>query len=158
MYCQKCRHEVTRVIDSRITDEGSSTRRRRECEKCGYRFTTFERRESTGLIVSKTNNLREPFSREKLEKSIWTACGKRPVTRDEVENMISELEEKWGNNREISSRRIGEDVMKSLKKLDHVAYIRFASVYRSFKDVEDFKKEISALFGDKNKNTKHNSS
>ncbi|MBI5414695.1 transcriptional repressor NrdR [Candidatus Peregrinibacteria bacterium] len=146
MQCIKCKNIDTRVIDSRVTDEGRSVRRRRECEKCLHRFTTFERIETTGLIVVKNNGTREPFSREKLEHSVWIACSKRPVTREQVEETLARLLEGWGGGKEITSQKIGEDLMVELKKLDHVAFIRFASVYRSFKDVEDFKDEISKLF------------
>ena len=139
------------MIDSRATEENRAIRRRRECEHCGHRFNTFERIETTGLIVIKNDGVREPFSREKLERSVWIACGKRPVTREQVEAMLSKLEEKWGGHKELSSRAIGEDLMTELKNLDHVAFIRFASVYRSFRDTEDFKKEIAELFEAKKK-------
>lgn len=148
MQCPKCQ-TATRVIDSRQSEEGRSIRRRRECEDCGHRFTTFERTETTGLIVVKSNGTREQFSREKLEHSVWIACGKRPVTREQVQEMLGQLQEKWGGDKEVSSRDIGEDLMHALKSLDHVAFIRYASVYRSFTDVEDFKKEIEQLFSKK---------
>ena len=151
MQCPKCSNMDTRVIDSRTSEEGRTVRRRRECERCSYRFTTFERIETTGLIVVKNNQTREPFSREKLERSVWIACGKRPVTREQVDKMISKLEEKWGGNREVTSQQLGKDLMAALKKLDHVAFIRFASVYQSFTDVQDFKKEITELSKGKKK-------
>lgn len=146
MQCPKCANADTRVVDSRSTDEGRAIRRRRECEHCKHRFTTFERIETTGLIVVKSDGTREPFSREKLEKSVWIACGKRPVTREQVEEMLNRLQESWGGDKEISSQKIGTDLMAALKDVDHVAFIRFASVYRSFTDVEDFKTEINQLF------------
>ncbi len=150
MYCPKCKAEDTRVIDSRIAEEGRTIRRRRECEKCGTRFTTFERIELVGLMVRKTNDTTEPYSRKKLERGISLSCGKRPVTREQIDETIRLLEEKWSMRKEISSKEIGENLMQELKKLDHVAFIRFASIYRNFKDVEEFKKELSTLFN-KNK-------
>ena len=134
------------MIDSRTAEEGRGIRRRRECDKCGSRFTTFERLEVGNLLVQKKDGSLEPYSREKLERGIWIACGKRPVSENQVDRMIVKLEEKWRSNKKsISSQTIGEDVVKMLKKLDHIAYIRFASVYRSFKDVDEFKEELSKL-------------
>lgn len=122
-------------------------RRRRECPKCGHRFTTFERQELSSLIVVKRDGTREPYSRSKLERGIWLACTKRPVSQEKVDRMLSRLEEKWAANKEeVLSSTIGNDVMKELKKIDEVAYIRFASVHREFKDVEEFKKELGSLF------------
>lgn len=122
-------------------------RRRRECPKCEHRFTTFERQELSSLIVVKRDGTREPYSRSKLERGIWLACTKRPVTQEKVDRMLSRLEEKWAANKEeVASSTIGNDVMKELKKIDEVAYIRFASVHREFKDVEEFKKELGSLF------------
>lgn len=103
------------------------------------------------LIVRKSDGMSEPYSREKLERGIWLACGKRPVTRENVDLMIAKLEEEWFKEREISSQKIGEDLMRAIKDLDDIAYIRFASVYREFRDVEDFQKEISSIFSKKNK-------
>lgn len=122
-------------------------RRRRECPKCSQRFTTFERQELSSLIVVKRDGTREPYSRTKLERGIWIACTKRPVTQAQVDRMLTGLEEKWGaNKKEVASSTIGKDVMMALGKIDKVAYIRFASVHREFKDVEEFKKEIGKLF------------
>lgn len=149
MQCPKCKAADTRVVDSRATDEGRVIRRRRECEKCETRFTTFERLEIAGLQIVKNNGEMEPYSREKLARGIYLACGKRPVSREQIDDLIARLEEKWATKKEISSRELGEDVMAALKALDHVAFIRFASVYRSFKDVEEFKNEIATLFGNK---------
>lgn len=146
MQCPKCKSPETRVVDSRSAEDGRTVRRRRECEMCSFRFTTYERIETTGLIVVKNNGTSEPYSHEKLERSVWIACGKRPVTSVEIDAMLSKLEERWAGSREITSRKIGIDLMEELKKLDHVAYIRFASVYRSFEDVEDFQSEIAQLF------------
>jgi transcriptional repressor NrdR len=135
------------VIDSRLSEEGKAVRRRRECPKCNHRFTTFERQELSSLIVVKRDGTREPYSRTKLERGIWLACTKRPVSEEQIDKLLSRLEEKWGGNRkEVASTTIGTDVMKELKKLDEVAYIRFASVHREFKDVEEFKQELGRLF------------
>jgi transcriptional repressor NrdR len=136
------------VIDSRLTDDGRSVRRRRECPKCQHRFTTFERQDLSSLIVIKRDGTREPFSRSKIERGVWLSCTKRPITQAQVETMLSTLEEKWaGKKKEVSSATIGNDVMRELKKLDQVAYIRFASIHREFKDVEEFKDELGKLFG-----------
>jgi transcriptional repressor NrdR len=147
MRCPRCKHDDTAVRDSRLTEEGRAIRRRRECEKCGHRFTTFERQELSSLIVIKRDKTREPYSRSKLERGIWLACTKRPVAQKDIDKMLSDLEEKWGRNKgEVESTTIGKDVMTSLAKLDKVAYIRFASVHREFKDVEEFKKEFTRIF------------
>lgn len=146
MQCPQCKNGDTKVIDSRLAEQGKVIRRRRECEKCGRRFTTFERMELSNLMVEKKDGSFEPYSRTKLEHGIWSACGKRPVSQNMIDEMINRLEEKWGTNEKtITSQQIGNDVMEELKTLDHIAYIRFASVYRSFKDVEEFKKEITKL-------------
>ena len=135
------------MIDSRLSEEGRAVRRRRECPLCKHRFTTFERQELSSLIVIKRDGTREPYSREKIERGIWIACTKRPVTQEQVDVLLTKLEEKWGGNKkEVASSTIGQDVMKELKKLDEVAYIRFASVHREFKDVEEFKEELGRLF------------
>lgn len=146
MYCPRCKSEDTAVVDSRLAEEGRAVRRRRECTKCTHRFTTFERQELSTLIVVKRDGTREPYSREKLERGIWVACTKRPVSQDKVDKMLTRLEEKWGaNKKEVSSSTVGNDVMKELRKLDKVAYIRFASVHREFKDVEEFKEAMHKL-------------
>lgn len=147
MHCPRCKSDDTSVIDSRVAEDGRAIRRRRECPKCDHRFTTFERQEMTMLIVVKRDGTREPYSREKLERGVWLACTKRPVTQEQVDGMLSRLEEKWAANKgEVGSTTIGNDVMKELKKIDKVAYIRFASVHREFKDVEEFKEEVGRLF------------
>lgn len=147
MHCPRCKCEDTAVIDSRLTEEGRSVRRRRECPKCQHRFTTFERQDLSSLIVMKRDGTREPFSRSKIERGVWLSCTKRPVTQAQVETMLSTLEEKWaGKRKEVGSSTIGNDVMRELKKLDQVAYIRFASIHREFKDVEEFKDELGKLF------------
>jgi len=135
------------VIDSRIAEDGRTVRRRRECTKCQHRFTTYERQELSSLIVIKRDGTREPYSRSKLERGIWIACTKRPVTQEQIDDLLGKLEEKWGSNKkEVASSTIGMDVMRALKKIDQVAYIRFASVHREFKDVEEFKEELGKLF------------
>ncbi len=147
MFCPRCKHDDTSVVDSRLSEEGRAVRRRRECPKCSHRFTTFERQELTTLIVVKRDGTREPYSRSKLERGIWLSCTKRPVTQDQIDKLLSTLEEKWAaNKKEVSSSTVGMDVMKSLKRIDKVAYIRFASVHREFKDVEEFKEELGKLF------------
>ncbi len=147
MFCPRCKKPDTAVIDSRLTEEGRAIRRRRECEKCSHRFTTFERQEMSNLIVQKRDGTSEPYSRSKIERGVWLACTKRPITQDQIDKLLSKLEEKWAaNKKEVSTTTIGNDVMKELRKLDHVAYIRFASVHREFKDVEEFKDELGKLF------------
>ena len=147
MICPKCKYKDTRVLDSRDTNHQKEIRRRRKCEKCNHRFTTFERVESTSFIVIKKDESRQSYDREKLERGIWRACEKRPVTKEQVDKMMNELEEEWSlMGKEIPSDTIGEGVMERLKKLDEVAYIRFASVYRHFRDIETFRKELQNLF------------
>ncbi|OGJ59342.1 transcriptional regulator NrdR [Candidatus Peribacteria bacterium RIFCSPHIGHO2_01_FULL_51_9] len=147
MHCPHCKSEDTAVIDSRLAEDGRAVRRRRECTKCEHRFTTFERQELSSLIVVKRDGTREPYSRSKLERGVWLACTKRPVSQQTIDALLSRLEEKWGaNKQEVQSATIGNDVMRELKKIDQVAYIRFASVHREFKDVEEFKKELGKLF------------
>ena len=147
MKCPYCSHENTRVIDSRPTEDDSSIRRRRVCDECGKRFTTYEKIETIPLIVIKKDNNREAYDRSKVEGGLIRACHKRPVSAkqigtlaDEVENEIFSRAEK-----EISSRTIGELLMNRLKDLDAVAYVRFASVYREFKDVNTFMDELNKL-------------
>lgn len=146
MNCPKCKASDTKVLDSRVTEGGRVIRRRRECEKCNNRFTTFERAAMGNLMVKKKDGSYEIYSRDKLEQGIWLACGKRPVTKEQIDELVNELEDKWSSNKKtVASQTIGNDVAEALKKLDHIAYIRFASVYRSFKDVEDFKEELNKL-------------
>ena len=147
MHCPRCKCTDTSVIDSRLAEDGRAVRRRRECTKCEHRFTSFERQELSTLIVIKNDGTREPYSRSKLERGIWLACTKRPVSQEQIDKMLTKLEEKWGaNKKEVASSTVGTDLMKALKKLDQVAYIRFASVHREFKDVEEFKDELGKLF------------
>lgn len=144
--CPKCKNQETCVLDSRETEGHKSVRRRRECEKCRMRFTTFERIESNNFVVVKKDGARESYNREKVERGIWKACEKRKVTQDQVTKVINQLEEKWSAmGKEVSSKDIGEGIMDVLRELDDVAYIRFASVYRQFKDIESFKKELLKL-------------
>ncbi|MBI5753693.1 transcriptional repressor NrdR [Candidatus Peregrinibacteria bacterium] len=146
MMCPKCNNQETCVLDSRETDGHKSVRRRRECEKCKMRFTTFERMESNNFIVVKKDGTRESYNREKVERGIWKACEKRKVTQEQITKIINQMEEKWATpGREVSSRDIGEGIMDALRELDDVAYIRFASVYRQFKDIDSFKKELQKL-------------
>lgn len=147
MHCPHCRSTDTSVVDTRVAEDGRAVRRRRECEKCSHRFTTYERQELSSLIVVKRDGTREPYSRSKLERGVWVACTKRPIPKEKIDELLSKLEEKWGaNKKEVSSSTIGTDVMRSLRKIDKVAYIRFASVHREFKDVEEFKEELGKLF------------
>lgn len=146
MKCPKCQHSDTKVVDSRDTNDNKETRRRRECEKCGHRFTTFERVETANFVVIKKEGVREGYDREKAVRGIWKACEKRPVTQDQISEMVSKLEEKWSAmGKEVPVKQLGEDIMDALRELDEVSYIRFASVYRQFKDVESFKKELTKL-------------
>lgn len=145
--CPRCQHNGSRVVDSRPAEEGKAIRRRRECEVCGYRFTTFERLEQTPILVVKKNGNREEFSREKLLRGIRRACEKRPIPAEEQEKVVSRVEHKIRDNgeSEIESTQIGEYVMEELVELDDVAYIRFASVYRQFKDIGVFMQEMQEL-------------
>jgi len=145
MRCPFCGSERTDVTDKR--DSESETRRRRECLKCKKRFTTYEKVETKNLRVIKKDGTREIFDIEKIKKGLIKACEKRPVSMDKIEQTAHDIENKIknSNKKEIKSEVIGEQVMKALKKLDEVAYIRFASVYREFKDVNDFKKQLKEL-------------
>ncbi|MDQ0270076.1 transcriptional regulator NrdR [Cytobacillus purgationiresistens] len=147
MKCPSCQHSNTRVLDSRPVDEGKSIRRRRECEKCAYRFTTFEKVEEIPLIVVKKEGTREEFSREKILRGLIKACEKRPVALKELEEITSEVEKELRSNgvSEIKSDEVGEMVMDRLVKVDDVAYVRFASVYRQFKDINVFIEELKEL-------------
>ena len=147
MRCPFCSSDNTRVIDSRPADDNTSIRRRRMCDECGKRFTTYEKVETMPLIVIKKDNNREQYNRAKIEDGVLRACHKRPVSAaqitkliDDVETEIFSLEEK-----EVSSDRIGEAVMDKIKDLDPVAYVRFASVYREFKDVDTFMNELKKM-------------
>jgi transcriptional repressor NrdR len=151
--CPFCSHENSQVKDSRPTEDGASIRRRRQCEDCGARFTTFERVQLRDLTVVKAGNRREPFDRGKLERSIAIACRKRPVPQERIDRLVSSIQrqiETTGES-EIASTRIGEMVMDGLKALDPVAYIRFASVYKDFREARDFEEfagSVSEAGGD----------
>ena len=147
MKCPFCGYEESKVIDSRPTDEGERIRRRRECLECAKRFTTYEIIESLPIIVIKKDKSRETFSRDKLLNGLMRACEKRPVSIDTLDKLISDIEMKIQNSldREVSSDKIGELVMERLKDVDEVAYGRFASVYRQFKDINTFMDELNTL-------------
>jgi transcriptional repressor NrdR len=138
--CPFCSHENSQVKDSRPTEDGSSIRRRRQCEDCGARFTTFERIQLRELTVIKSENRREPFDRAKLERSLEIACRKRPVSPERIERLAASIQRQMetSGETEMASARIGEMVMEGLKALDPVAYIRFASVYKDFREAKDF--------------------
>ncbi|KRM93951.1 transcriptional regulator NrdR [Lentilactobacillus senioris DSM 24302 = JCM 17472] len=147
MQCPHCGNNGSKVVDSRPTDDGRAIRRRRECERCGFRFTTFERVEVTPLLVIKKNGNREEFSREKLTKGIVRSAEKRPVSMNSITSLVDKIENKIraaGDN-EITSQQIGEYVMEELVNLDEISYIRFASVYRQFKDMSVFYEELKEI-------------
>lgn len=147
MRCPRCQYNGSRVIDSRPADAGSKIRRRRECEKCSYRFTTFERLEEPQLLVVKKNDTREEFNGEKILRGIRRACEKRPISAEEQENIVNSIERDFRDEglKEVSSVAIGEKVMDYLISLDDVAYIRFASVYRDFADISAFLEELKHI-------------
>ena len=151
MKCQFCACSESKVIDSRPTDEGERIRRRRECIACGKRFTTYEIIETVPIIVVKKDKSREAFDRVKLFNGMLRACEKRPVSIAQIETVVSEIEQELQNSldREVTSVRIGEMAMEKLKGLDEVAYVRFASVYRQFKDINTFMEELAKLLGEK---------
>ncbi|MEG2988879.1 MAG: transcriptional regulator NrdR [Oscillospiraceae bacterium] len=151
MRCPFCAHPESKVVDSRPADDGASIRRRRECLECHKRFTTYETMESIPLIVIKKDGSRQAFDRSKLLSSMVKACEKRTVPLSTLENLVSEIESELQNEmeREIPSARIGELVMNRLKAVDEVAYVRFASVYRQFKDLNTFMTELNKLLADK---------
>ena len=147
MRCPFCRTDNDRVIDSRAGEDGGSIRRRRECLACRRRFTTYERIERQLLAVVKKEGLRDPFDRDKIKRGLAKACWKRPVTEHDIEQVVAELEaELYGTyESEVPSQVIGERIMELLKELDQVAYVRFASVYREFKDARDFVDELEPI-------------
>lgn len=148
MRCPKCQFDDTKVLDSRPVEDGSAIRRRRQCEKCEFRFSTYEEIEILDLSVVKRDGSKQPYSREKLEKGLRRALEKCEATDDTMRKLVSGIEQeiqKKAKDAEISSLDIGEIVMKKLKKVNKVAYIRFASVYRQFEDVEEFKAELQRL-------------
>ena len=147
MKCPYCAYEESKVIDSRPTDEGEKIRRRRECLKCGKRFTTYEMIENLPIIVIKRDRSRETFVREKLMNGMLRACEKRPVSIEMLEKAIDDIETSIQNSldREVTSEKIGELAMQKLREIDEVAYVRFASVYRQFKDISTFMDELTKL-------------
>lgn len=147
MKCPYCNNQDTRVIDSRPAEDGTSIRRRRCCDECGKRFTTYEKVETIPLIIIKKDNNREQYNRAKIEAGILRACYKRPVSAEEIQKTIEKIEKEIfkREEKEIPSNIIGEIVMEKLKDLDEVAYVRFASVYREFKDVNTFMAEIKKI-------------
>ena len=151
MKCPFCSHLESKVVDSRPAEEGASIRRRRECLACHKRYTTYETMESLPLVVVKKDGSRQSFDRNKVLSGMIRACEKRPVPYSTLESMVNEIEQVLQNEmeREISSAEIGELVMERLKKVDEVAYVRFASVYRQFKDINTFMRELSKLLEDK---------
>ena len=147
MKCPYCGHENTRVIDSRPAEENNSIRRRRVCDECSKRFTTYEKIETIPLIVIKKDNNREAYDRSKIEAGVLRACHKRPISANQINQLVEEVENEIFNmeEKEISSEVIGELVMDKLKDLEAVAYVRFASVYREFKDVNTFMDELKKI-------------
>lgn len=151
MKCPFCSHENTRVIDSRPAEENNSIRRRRVCDECNKRFTTYEKIETIPLIIIKKDNNREAYDRSKIEAGVLRACHKRPVSAEQINQLVEEIEVEIFNMeaKEIPSQIIGELVMNRLKDLDAVAYVRFASVYREFKDINTFMDELNKLLREK---------
>ena len=157
MKCPYCGNLEDRVVDSRPTDDGDTIRRRRECAKCYKRFTTYEKVEILPLVVIKKDSSREYFNREKLMRGILRACEKRPVAADEMHRIVDEIETQLSNSleREVTSQSIGELLMARLKQLDQVAYVRFASVYRDFGDIDTFLAEIHKIRTESGGNRRH---
>jgi len=147
MFCPFCSHSETKVIDSRLVSEGNQVRRRRECQECGERFTTFESAELVLPRVIKSNGARQPFDEDKLRSGLLRALEKRPVDLEQMEAILDRIKHslRATGEREVHTREVGELVMEELRELDDVAYVRFASVYRSFQDVNEFQKEIEAM-------------
>ena len=147
MKCPFCFNDESKVVDSRSTDDNTTIRRRRECTKCNKRYTTYEKIEDIPILVVKRDLTRENFNKEKIVNGLIIACQKRPVSRKQIEEIAEEIEKKISNNMltEIESEKIGEMVMKRLKEIDEISYVRFASVYRQFKDINTFLEEIKNL-------------
>jgi transcriptional regulator NrdR len=151
MKCPHCGFQESKVVDSRHSEDGTSIRRRRECLNCQKRFTTYETVESLPIIVVKRDNSRQSFDRNKIMNGMLRACEKRPVSMQDLENAVNEIESLVQNSleREITTEFIGEQVMEKLKSLDEVAYVRFASVYRQFKDIHSFMQELNKILEEK---------
>ena len=147
MRCFYCGNLDSKVVDSRSTEDGAAIRRRRECLNCGKRFTTYEKIESVPIVVIKKDKSRQPYDREKLQRGIMNACASRPVSMDTVDKLLDDIEAAIHNSleREVKSEKIGEMVMDRLRDIDEVSYVRFASVYKQFKDIETFRKELEML-------------
>lgn len=147
MKCPVCHHQDTKVVDSRVASDGLAIRRRRQCLKCGFRFSTYEEMEILDLTVVKRDGRRESYYRDKLVKGLRRALEKRPITEDSFKKLVNAVERDLQvlNKSEITSEKIGQLVMKHLKRIDQVAYIRFASVYESFKDAQSFRRELNKL-------------
>lgn len=151
MKCPYCGYSESKVVDSRPTDEEAAIRRRRECEKCGKRFTTYEKIEEMPLIIVKKDGSREVYQRSKMMNGLLRACEKRPISISQIEAIADDIEKELYNSmeKEIESKKIGEMVMNRLKKIDDVAYVRFASVYRQFKDINTFLEELNKLINER---------
>lgn len=147
MRCMFCGYEDSKVVDSRSADEGRTIRRRRECEKCGKRFTTYETIEDTPVLVVKSSGARQSYDPQKIKSGIIKSCEKRPVSMEKIDGLVAEITKRVYNSmeQEISSKQIGEMVMDGLKNLDEVAYVRYASVYRSFTDIDSFMDELQKM-------------
>lgn len=151
MRCPFCNEDNTKVVDSRPSDENNLIRRRRQCEACGKRFTTYEKIETIPLVIIKKDKTREPYNRNKLMNGVVRSCHKRSVSMSEIETLVDEIENSLYNSmkKEIKSKDIGEKVMEKLKLIDEVAYVRFASIYREFKDINTFMDELKKILNDK---------
>ena len=152
MRCPKCNFEETKVLDSRQTDDGFKIRRRRECTACGQRFTTYEKIEEMQLLVIKRDGNRQGYNRDKIINGLIRACEKRPISLSQIEEIAENVEKQLYNNFqiEVSTQQIGEIVMNELKNIDDVAYVRFASVYKQFKDINTFMEELKAILNERN--------
>lgn len=153
MKCIFCGNTDSKVIDSRVSDDGNSIRRRRECIACGKRFTTYEKVEATPVLVIKSNGNRQSFDPEKIKAGLMKSCEKRPISIAQIDKIVENIERNIHNSlmQEVTSKQIGEMVMEELKNLDEVSYVRFASIHREFKDINTLYQEIERLFKDKNK-------
>ena len=151
MRCFYCGNLESKVVDSRSTEDGTAIRRRRECLNCGKRFTTYEKIESVPIVVIKKDGSRQTYDREKLQRGIMNSCASRPVSMDTVDGILDKIESTVHNSleREVSSQKIGRMVMDELRQVDEVAYVRFASVYKQFKDIDTFKAELEKMMGKK---------
>lgn len=147
MKCPYCGYSMSKVLNSRPTEDNKSIRRRRQCEKCERRFTTYEKTECMPIMVVKTNQTREAFDREKLLKGIVRSCNKRPITMDEIDDIVVQIENQiyFTERKEIASSEIGEMIMERMEQIDDVAYIRFASVYKKFQNIDEFITELEAI-------------